>query len=314
MIDNSDVSTLYKFGQLALKCNVTDLAEFAFENCIGRNSSHFCAAEGMLQVMKVNHNIIGIFTSARKMCEQNMKCEDAVQTLTNTTSLFNSNLSFLKKCSGFDSNSIFIQHNQQQPRFKNIFHEEQIIEKTDVYRVDQVPDPKKFPINEPNWDSIGQFIVRVYSYLHEIKHDALFVFNLNDFIENSHNADLSDNTKDLSERTSANVNEVRSNALEPDCALKGIEAIADQSKTSTAEKCDVQPMDYNNDDSDSYLKSDGSEANKVKPRRRCSDLHFLEQWGWHKNRRYSSRKKNERDEIDTSLNGYLRKLLIKYTK
>lgn len=70
--------------------------------------------------------------------------------------------------------------------------------------------------------------------------------------------------------------------------------------------------DLNSEDSDNQ-KSE-LEPTKPKPRRRCSDLSFLEQWGWHKNRRYSSRKKSQQDkaEIDTTLNGFLKRIFAKY--
>lgn len=54
---------------------------------------------------------------------------------------------------------------------------------------------------------------------------------------------------------------------------------------------------------------------KMSNRRRCSDLNFLQQWGWHKNRRTSTRKKGAPDlneSIDTTVNGFLRRVLPNY--
>lgn len=99
LIDSSDVSTLYRFGKLALKVNATDLAEYAFENCLKRNSKHWCAAEGLLEVMNMNHNIIGSYRCARKLYEQNENCGKAGETLKEIQFLFRQNLWFLQNCS-----------------------------------------------------------------------------------------------------------------------------------------------------------------------------------------------------------------------
>ncbi|XP_065356225.1 calcineurin-binding protein cabin-1-like [Calliphora vicina] len=314
LIDSTDVSTLHKFGQLALKLNATDLAEYAFENCLGRNSAHWCAAEGMLEVMNINHNIIGLYGCARKIFQQDVNSEKAAQTIKEISNLFKQNLSFLRKCNGCQTNLFSNKQVQNENRFTNLFDENQTLAKTEGNVCDHLPDLNKFYIEQPNWHSIGQFIVRVYSYLHEIEYDMPFVFNFNDVLIKRNVIDLPDIEKDMSDVTTTNVDNIHLVAREQDCVSKSDELVIDQLKTSTTEKSDTQSIDYNNyDDSDSNAKSDGGEINKAKPRRRCSDLHFLEQWGWHKNRRYSSRKKTERDDVDSSLNGYLRKMLMKYT-
>lgn len=68
-------------------------------------------------------------------------------------------------------------------------------------------------------------------------------------------------------------------------------------------------------DSESETNKDPTaESKPTKHRRRCSDLTYLEQWGWHKNRR-STRKKSKEDpaeEADTTINGFLRRILPNY--
>lgn len=55
------------------------------------------------------------------------------------------------------------------------------------------------------------------------------------------------------------------------------------------------------------------ESKKSNNRRRCSDLDFLKEWGWHKNRRSNRKKqKDEEETIDTSVNGFLRRILANY--
>lgn len=310
LIDSTDVSTLYKFGQLALKMQATDLAEYAFESCLRRNSAHWCAAEGMLQVMNRNHNIIGSFRCATKICQQNVNSENAEQTLKEITNLFRQNLKFLQNCSGYDA--IPLKSDYDSVQYKCLFPEESILSKKEESCFGDSPDLTKFYIKDADWQSVGSFIVSVYSYLQEIKHDMFFMFNLKNFIGKKSEEVLPPMRIDLEKAEPTKVEKLQDDTSNPDC-VKCVEDVLDVTKPSTSEKSDIQAMDYNNYDSDSNLKSDSGEANKTKPRRRCSDLHFLEQWGWHKNRRYSSRKKHERDEVDTSLNGYLSKIFAKYT-
>lgn len=52
---------------------------------------------------------------------------------------------------------------------------------------------------------------------------------------------------------------------------------------------------------------------KASRRRGGGDLLALEQWGWHKNKRYSQRKKSlDRQEADTTIRGLLRKVLARF--
>ncbi|XP_046803424.1 calcineurin-binding protein cabin-1-like isoform X3 [Lucilia cuprina] len=312
LIDSTDVSTLHKFGQLALKLNATDLAEYAFENCLGRNSAHWSAAEGMLQVMNINHNIMGSYRWARKIFQQDINCDNAEETLKEITVLFKEHLTFLKKCGG-DLITPLFNNNQLQStiKFAKLFNANQSLETNQKNISYQIPDLRQFSIKKSNWQNVGQFIINVHSYLKEIEYEVPFVFNFNDVIIKG-NVNLTDIKKDMSDTAISHgdkIKQVDGEQINITCD----ENLTDQSKISIAEKTDTQSVDFNNYDSDSNAKSDICENNKAKSRRRCSDLHFLEQWGWHKNRRYSSRKKTERDEVDLSLNGYLRKILINYT-
>uniref|UniRef100_A0A1A9UCP6 Uncharacterized protein n=1 Tax=Glossina austeni TaxID=7395 RepID=A0A1A9UCP6_GLOAU len=71
LIDDTDVFTLHKFGQLALKSGVLDLAEYAFETCLFRNSIHWLVEEGLLQTLCRRINMLGAFNWATKMLHQN---------------------------------------------------------------------------------------------------------------------------------------------------------------------------------------------------------------------------------------------------
>lgn len=77
--------------------------------------------------------------------------------------------------------------------------------------------------------------------------------------------------------------------------------------------------DASADDSDANAKDASGSETTSKPkqsRRRGSDLQLLERWSyWEKNRKYSQRQKNKqngRSEVDTSINGVLRKILERH--
>lgn len=85
---------------------------------------------------------------------------------------------------------------------------------------------------------------------------------------------------------------------------------------------EVVPMDDSLDVS-LEMKSDDAESGdcetpeqdskKANNRRRCSDLDFLKEWGWHKNRRSARKKQKEEEEtVDTTVNGFLRRILPNY--
>lgn len=78
------------------------------------------------------------------------------------------------------------------------------------------------------------------------------------------------------------------------------EPMANESLTETANE-DPPVEEVNGDDQEK------------KNRRRCSDLDFLKEWGWHKNRRSTRKKQKEEEETaDMSINGYMRRILPNY--
>lgn len=74
----------------------------------------------------------------------------------------------------------------------------------------------------------------------------------------------------------------------------------------------VEGSDENGQDAENCETLD-QESRKSSNRRRCSDLDFLKEWGWHKNRRSTRKKQKEEEEtIDTSINGLIRRILANY--
>ncbi|KAI9578800.1 hypothetical protein GQX74_009374 [Glossina fuscipes] len=297
LIDDSDVFTLHKFGQLALKLGVLDLAEYAFETCLVRNSTHWLAEEGMLQTLCRRNNMLGAFNWATKMLHQNPHSNNALQVYQEIASIFKGRLlSYDTSCLPIIGTHLR-DYEMLKPAELRIENPNDDIENSLV----KLQSHKTKVLS---WLSIGQFIKDTYSE----RKSSFFMFNLEDILISEpmhvdHQGDVVRGvhciSSDAPKVALLAQNSVQLNEIELDDAV--------------SEQFDIQiANDNNNDDSDSNAKSDGCETNKK--RRRCSDLHFLEQWGWHKSRRYASRKKPERDEIDVSLNNYLRKLFSKHTK
>lgn len=307
-IDDTDVYTLHHFGRLALKNNVLDLAEYAFEKCMDHNPSHWSAADGLLQTLCCNHNVLGALGLALKLHKRNPRHKRANKVLSEILTEFKSELPFYEQIFGaIDTKSIPVfDFKKEESVFPTCYPDENKEEKENHPNI---------IIKPLSWLSVGQQILQVYNDLKSNKQSMLFCLKLeeenkvdnaetqisNVSIEESSNQyasivayDDKSNDKDMESGNSDKSNQ-GADFLQP---------TADNFKTGS------------NFESNTNEDSDETTAGKPKSRRRCSDLVHLEQWGWHKSRRYSSRKKtqNERIEVDTSLNGYLRKLFAKYMK
>uniref|UniRef100_T1PHJ2 TPR repeat protein n=1 Tax=Musca domestica TaxID=7370 RepID=T1PHJ2_MUSDO len=162
-------------------------------------------------------------------------------------------------------------------------------------------------IENLNWRSVAQFILSLREHLQTNGISLYFQFDFKDVIKGECSDSKSSCTADIVNQENGINNDDQEMTGNSVATPVGV----DVNKVS-GECSEVQPMDSNNDDSDSNIRTESGETTKNKARRRCSDLHFLEQWGWHKNRRYSSRKKADKEVVDDSLNSYFRRTFSKY--
>jgi hypothetical protein len=154
----------------------------------------------------------------------------------------------------------------------------------------------KIPEDELSWISFGKFILRVYDYTLENNHCLVTLYTWNDWIGKKQPVELMPPPPS------------REATVDNDC--KDDENVfKEEGETSNGEVND-QALDVA---VDGQSDENGEEEGK-KNKRRCSDLDFLKEWGWHKNRRSSNRKKqkDEEETVDTSINGYLRRILANY--
>lgn len=108
-----------------------------------------------------------------------------------------------------------------------------------------------------------------------------------------------------------------------DVAPEDVEAVNGGISIEENEHAEEQILTEGSPEKSPELKTDEGEngdaetqeqdSKKAGNRRRCSDLDFLKEWGWHKNRRSARKKaKEEEDNVDTTVNGFLRRILPTY--
>ncbi|XP_061392801.1 calcineurin-binding protein cabin-1-like [Musca vetustissima] len=312
LIDSTDIYTLHKFAQLALKLNSVDLAEYAFEKCLASNALHWKAADGLLMSLNYNCNLIRLYNHARELCTSDPKHKAAYEMVLDILTWFKSNSSVLNMTNSSAHDFPRNNNNTCESHLKRVYKNVMgggIQPSNDILSCDV--NLQSMQIDNLNWRSIGQFILQFHQYLQTNGISLFFQFEFKDVMktESSKDADNCNADSVLQENEDNKDMQEVSNSTTTPLGGGGV----DTNKITVENASESQPMDSNNDDSDSNAKVEGGiETTKNKARRRCSDLHFLEQWGWHKNRRYSSRKKADKEEPDDSLNSYLRRTFSKY--
>ncbi|XP_055840261.1 calcineurin-binding protein cabin-1-like isoform X2 [Episyrphus balteatus] len=325
-IDDTDVYTMHRLGQLALRLHVLDIADYAFEKCLKRNPNHWSAADGILQVMCLNQNFMGAYGWALKWYLKDNKYERALDVLTEITENFPDLIEFYQT---IWSTPFVKPIGRTSKGKKSVFPEARDIPevKTKIIK----PDLEQFRVKKLDWLSIGKYIISVYNHLQETKQCLFFILSVDDFLEQPKDEDCeklcrdndfpqvtgSAESNENSNEPSSNSNQSpASNSPQEESVSSGNDAAVfiTPSTDNIGSRTPQQGNDSNAEDSDTNAKQE-TETSKPKPRRRCSDLSFLEQWGWHKNRRHTSRKKSqqERPEVDTTLNGFLKRIFAKFT-
>lgn len=315
-----------------------DIAEYAFENCLARNIEHSLAAEGILKVYTLKRNIVSAYHWAVKVYNQNSECLWSLEIIHEIITLMGDNFETIEKMTcplpkGIKKDFLKLdQQNAEKFHYKWLCDSNDTqVRKEDYLNANlmqNLKELKQFRIKPDfTWYELGQFICAVYKHFKEIKKDMLFNFTMEDIIDDkysknmplfdTHSSKTLGNDQDYLSNSNTNELFTPKNVENLDAATNNLETATnlDGNRSEEVDKMDLVIL-LDNDDSDSNARSDGSEAVPAKPKtkRRCSDLHFLEQWGWHKNRRYASRKKTEKDEVDNTLNGFLRKVFVKYMK
>lgn len=201
----------------------------------------------------------------------------------------------------------------------------------------QKPAVTEFRIDQLTWHSIGTMILKFFEKHHDNMSAICCNYVLEDFygtlgtngevkwdtetgpIENGHQKSPDSLVDHCDVPAPMNCDEIcviqsTDNSSNSNCEAKFVEPksgdIRSSAEQSGADDSEASTKPISGDAAGTI-----AETSKPKPvRRRCSDLSFLEQWGWHKHRRYNRKKSIDRNEPDKSLNGILRRILAKYFK
>lgn len=163
-------------------------------------------------------------------------------------------------------------------------------------------DDFKIPETNLNWITFGKLILKIYHHLEDNKYSLVSCFKWQDWVGKA---------PEFQVPALPNV-ETQSDVEMNGSYNQGEAANGEQEATSEAQNGEnpeskVEDLDSSENENQDQ---DGKKANN---RRRCSDLDFLKEWGWHKNRRSSRKKQKEEEEAcDTTINGFLRRILHNY--
>lgn len=188
-----------------------------------------------------------------------------------------------------------------------------------------IDDFKVKSFEKLDWLSFGFMIKRLYKYLSNIDNGSALttVFECGDFLlEEIQSEPIEGAIREeatIDHQSDGDAETRGQNETDNDIQL---DEKQENSNLDIASKCaglnteSANSVDGSTEDSDAPTTGDDTKiAAKPKSRRRGSDLKLLDPWFYWKNRKYSQRQKNkqmERMEIDTTVNGLLRKILEKY--
>ncbi|KAL5279813.1 CABIN1 family protein [Megaselia abdita] len=292
-LDETEVHTMHRLGQLALKKKHLDLADHAFQKCLDRNPNHWPSIDGMLLTLCAMNNIMGAYGWALKYYQKDESYDRAVDVLVEITERWPGMVDFFK---------IVWKHEFTIPEGKTSEGKDSAFP-LNLYDIPEddlkvvKPNLEEFQVESLTWQSVGEFIVRVYKHLEDTKQCILFPLYIDDILRTTSESIEETIVPEEKEKEVSDVEEVLNPPQDDDLVMI---------QEDGTEVPITEPMESNDSTEDNA-------PTKPKSRRRCSDLSNLEQWGWHKNKRYSTRKKsNQEKEVDTTVNGYLRKIFAPF--
>lgn len=197
------------------------------------------------------------------------------------------------------------------------------------------PDIEQFKLSSPdelNWMSTGKLIVAMYEHFKSRNETGIsYEFDFDQLFRKKvvSTAAPMDENMDQSSHVEAKSMEAAVSAETEGMDDVTVEVKNDNSSSNTdlgkvlsmplLDGQETNSAEGSAEDSDANAKDASGPETALKPkqsRRRGSDLQMLERWRfWDRNRKYSQRQKNKqngRNEVDTSINGVLRKILAKY--
>ncbi|XP_055295611.1 calcineurin-binding protein cabin-1-like [Sitodiplosis mosellana] len=317
-LDDTDVYTVNKLGQIALKLKQLDVAQMAFEKCLKTNPTHWPSGDGILQILCQREEYNEAYGWALRWYDKNPKYTRALDVILEIREKFGiCGLEYIENAWSIK----FKEKSLKRANKKSAFPDPEFEEKFEPSK----PDVEEFRVesfDKLNWHTFGSMILKLYEYLSEMDNGSALssMFECADFLMEAVQTEPMED--EMSEETiteiDADTETKLPNEVDTDIQMEDKQ----ENSNSESTKCAVMnpecgnSVDGSTEDSDAQTTGDdGSKSAKPKSRRRGSDLKLLDPWFYWKNRKYSQRQKNkqiERMETDTTINGLLRKTLEKY--
>lgn len=315
-----------RLGKLALSMDQTDMAQMAFQTCLRQNPNHFPAADGMLRVLCLREDFAEAYGWALTWYLRNANYKFGLDVI----------LEIREKFDGFGLEYIerlwkhkFVDTHLKRTNMETVFPQYIISDPAPIEK----PNLTGFHLDESNlsWLSVGQLIVDMYEHFQDTSAIG-YDLTLDEWLgRHQDGGQATPNT----ESTTPKVRDVPL-PVDPNCMAKSVEQLSEESQSKEnstdaavasafaippgvagviAAETNTSADVSGTEESDGGLAGSASSVAKPKVSRRRGggDLVGLEQWGWHKNKRYTQRKKSlDKADPDATINGMLRKALPSY--
>lgn len=314
-MDDTDVSLMTRLGKLALSVDQTHIAQMAFQKCLKQNPIHWPSADGMLRVLCLREDYAEAYGWALTWYEKDPGYQFGLDVI----------LEIREKLDGFGLEYVeklwkaqFTDTHLKRTNMETVFPKYIIPDPAPI----EAPDMTDLYLNESNlsWLSVGQLIVDMYEKFQDTSAVG-YDMTLDEWL--GRNKQLPKPLKTEAQPMDCD----EPSAI--DCTnVKSVEQVSDESLSKENSSSNTEAImfvippgvasalaaDQNSSaDISGTEESDGgavASKPKVSRRRGGGDLVGLEQWGWHKNKRYAQRKKSlDRTDSDSTINGMLRKAL-----
>lgn len=301
--------TSHKLGQLALSMDKLESAQMVFGKCLRQNPNHWPSADGMLQVLCRQENFNEAYGWALMWFHKDGDYQRAIDVILEIRERFQHfGMEYIEN----SWNLKFDRPDLKRTKVDSVFPQYTIADPMD--RTDAKPDYKPFLLTELSWLSIGTFIVNVYER-YEATTGITYQMNVDELLCVQENR--------VENATDAPNGHCEENIVTDD--IGGHILLDSKENSNSNQDCvflvpanggEQNSAEEDGDPTKAQQEGPAENAAAAKPkqcRRRGSDLSFLEQWGWHKNKRYVTRKKSlDRNDPDTTVNGILRRFLSKH--
>lgn len=314
-MDDTDVSLMNRLGKLGLSMENTHIAQMAFQKCLKQNPNHWPSADGMLRVFCLREDYAEAYGWALTWYEKSPTYQFGLDVI----------LEIREKLDGFGLEYVenlwktqFTDTHLKRTNMETVFPKYIIPDPEPI----AAPDLTGFYLNESNlsWLSVGQLIVAMYEQFQDTSAIG-YDMTLDEWLGRNKTAGKTVKNEaqpmDCEEPTSIDATNVKS-----------VEHISDESLSKENSSSNNEPIMFvippgvaaavsadpnTSADISGTEESDGGAVPskpKASRRRGGGDLIGLEQWGWHKNKRYAQRKKSlDKTDPDSTINGMLRKAL-----